>query len=326
MIKKMIYAIVGLALTAAACGGSGNTTTSTNNDTNTAKAEKTLDFDADSAYAFVKRQCDLGPRVPGTPAHEQCAQWLTSSLRGWCDTVIVQQAPVTTFDGHQLNIKNIIGTFNPSASDRILLLAHWDCRPWADNDPDPSLQRQPVMGANDGASGVGVLLELARLLSANRPEVGVDLLLVDAEDWGQNDDEDSWALGTQHWAANPHVGGYKANFGILLDMVGGRGAQFSHEYFSLQYAQGIVAMVWDAAAKAGYGSYFVNRQGGAITDDHVMVNRIAGIPCIDIIDMHPESDTGFFDGWHTTHDTLDQIDPATLKAVGQTLANLIVNW
>ena len=322
---KMLYAMVGLAMMAMSCGSSNNATATTENNTAQTTTE-TMTFSADSAYAYVKQQCDMGPRVPGTPAHEQCAQWLTAQLGRWCDTVIVQQAPVTTFDGKTLTCKNIVGTFNPDATDRILLLAHWDCRPWADNDPDESLHNQPVMGANDAASGTGVILELARLMVDKHPEVGVDLLLVDVEDWGQNEDEDSWALGTQYWANNPHVAGYRANFGILLDMVGARGARFSHEYFSLQYAQGVVSMVWEAAKKAGYGSYFVSQQGGAITDDHVMVNRIAGIPTIDIIDMRPEGDTGFFDGWHTTHDTLDQIDPATLKAVGQTLANLIANW
>lgn len=323
----MIHAILGMALTMAAACGSGNSDTATsNNDNNSSKPQTTIQFSADSAYAWVKQQCDMGPRVPGTPAHERCAAWLTASLDSWCDTVVVQQAPVTTFDGTTLNIKNIIGTFNPTATDRILLLAHWDCRPWADNDPEPSLRQQPVMGANDAASGTAVILELARLMAQQRPQVGVDLLLVDAEDWGQNEDEDSWALGTQHWAHNPHVAGYRANCGILLDMVGTRDARFTREYFSMQYAQGVVDLVWQAAAQAGYGAYFINRDGGAITDDHVMVNRIAGIPCIDIIDMRPDSDTGFFDGWHTTHDTIDQIDPATLRAVGQTLVNVIYNW
>ena len=322
---RMIYAIVGLAMMVAACGNGNNATTSSNENNN---AAKTIDvqFNADSAYNYVKQQCDMGPRVPGTPAHEQCAQWLTSQLRRWCDTVIVQQAPVVTFDGTALNCKNIVGTFNPAATDRVLLLAHWDCRPWADNDPDPSLRQQPVMGANDAASGTAVILELARLMAQQRPEVGVDLLLVDVEDWGENENEDSWALGTQHWANNPHVAGYRANCGILLDMVGTRGARFTQEYFSKQYAQGVIDMVWKTASQSGFGSYFINQDGGAITDDHVMVNRLAGIPTIDIIDMRLDSDTGFFDGWHTTHDTLDQIDPATLRAVGQTLVNLIYNW
>ena len=319
---KIILAIMGMVMAFTACG-SGNSTTTTS--TTETKQTKTVEFNADSAYQYVKQQCDMGPRVPGTPAHEKCAQWLTAQLQQWCDTTIVQPAQVTTFDGKTLNIKNIVGSFNPTATNRILLLAHWDCRPWADNDPDEANHKQPVMGANDAASGVAVMLELARNLSQTRPEVGVDLLMVDAEDWGTDGDEDSWALGTQYWASNPHVAGYQANYGILLDMVGARGARFAQEYFSLQYAQGVVSLVWDTAAKAGYGNLFVNQHGGAITDDHVMVNRIASIPCIDIIDMRPDSDTGFFDSWHTTHDTLDQIDPATLRAVGQTLANLILD-
>ncbi len=322
---KMLYAMVGLAMMTMACGSGNNAATTTENNSDQT-APPAMTFSADSAYSYVKQQCDMGPRVPGTPAHERCAQWLTASLRQWCDTVVVQQAPVTTFDGKQLNCKNIVGTFNPQASDRLLVLAHWDCRPWADNDPDPSLRQQPVMGANDAASGTAVILELARLMAQQRPEVGVDLLLVDVEDWGENENEDSWALGTQHWANNPHVAGYRANCGILLDMVGTRGARFTQEYFSKQYAQGVIDMVWKTASQSGFGSYFINQDGGAITDDHVMVNRLAGIPTIDIIDMRLDSDTGFFDGWHTTHDTLDQIDPATLRAVGQTLVNLIYNW
>ncbi|MBO5539554.1 MAG: M28 family peptidase [Muribaculaceae bacterium] len=321
----MLYAMAGLAMMTMACGSGNNAATTTENNSDQT-APPAMTFSADSAYSYVKQQCDMGPRVPGTPAHERCAQWLTASLRQWCDTVVVQQAPVTTFDGKQLNCKNIVGTFNPQASDRLLVLAHWDCRPWADNDPDPSLRQQPVMGANDAASGTAVILELARLMAQQRPEVGVDLLLVDVEDWGENENEDSWALGTQHWANNPHVAGYRANCGILLDMVGTRGARFTQEYFSKQYAQGVIDMVWKTASQSGFGSYFINQDGGAITDDHVMVNRLAGIPTIDIIDMRLDSDTGFFDGWHTTHDTLDQIDPATLRAVGQTLVNLIYNW
>ncbi len=280
-------------------------------------------FDGSNAFNLVKTQCDFGPRVPGTPAHSKCAQWLEQSLRQSCDTVIVQQGQVTTFDGTALNIKNFVGSFNPSNSDRILLLAHWDCRPWADNDPDPAKHREPVMGANDGASGVAVLLELARLMKEKKPSIGVDILLVDAEDWGTNDVEDSWALGTQYWARNPHVEGYTARFGILLDMVGAKGAKFYQEYESMQYAPAVVAEVWDVAQKSGYGAYFDNNYGGGVTDDHVVINGM-GIKCIDIIDMRP--DGGFFAGWHTTDDTLGWIDQTTLKAVGQVVANVVYSY
>ncbi|MBO7609828.1 MAG: M28 family peptidase [Muribaculaceae bacterium] len=288
-------------------------------------AVKNVEFVADSAMAFLKAQCDLGPRVPGTSAHAACAKLITSRLTACCDTVQIHAVPVTTFDGEKLTANNIMGRINPGASTRILLLAHWDCRPWADKDSDPALQRQPVMGANDAASGAAILLELARIMGCNKPEIGVDLLFVDAEDWGDYDNEDSWALGTQAWARDYHslLGmDYAPIFGILLDMVGAHGARFAPEYFSTQNAASVVKLVWDTAREAGYGAYFVSTAGGAVTDDHVVVNN-AGIPCIDIIDMRGE---GFFDGWHTTHDTLDAIDAATLKAVGQTLSRLIYNF
>lgn len=285
----------------------------------------TVDFSGDNAYKLVKAQCDFGPRVPGTAAHGKCAKWLEQELNACCDTVIVQEAQVKTFDGKTLNIKNFVGSFSPANSDRILLLAHWDCRPWADNDPNLSKQREPVMGANDGASGVGVLLELARLMHDKKPNIGVDILLVDAEDWGATDVEDSWALGTQYWAKHPHVEGYSPRFGILLDMVGANGAKFSKEIMSLQFAPEVVSEVWSIAQKSGFGKYFSNDAGGAITDDHVQVNK-AGIKCIDIIDMRIDSDTGFFAGWHTTNDTMQWIDSAVLKAVGQTVANVIYSY
>ncbi len=296
-----------------------------NEDTSVAEdvVTQVVNFDGGRAYGLVKTQCDFGPRVPGTSAHGKCAQWLEQSLRQSCDTGIVQQGQVTTFDGKTLEIKNFVGSFNPGNSDRILLLAHWDCRPWADNDPDPAKQREPVMGANDAASGVAVLLELARLMKEKRPNIGVDILLVDAEDWGTNDVEESWALGTQYWAKHPHVEGYTAQFGILLDMVGAKGAKFYKEYESMQFAPTVVNEVWSVAQRSGYGAYFDSNFGGGVTDDHVVVNAM-GIKCIDIIDTR--QDGGFFAGWHTTSDTLDWIDKDVLKAVGQVVANVVYSY
>ena len=322
-MKKMTITTLMVALAAmfTACGNHNQSTTTPTPATEAHHVE----FVADSAFALIKAQCDLGPRVPGTPAHAACAQLLLSHLSRYCDTMLVQQAPVTTFDGKHLTAQNLVGVINPHATQRILLLAHWDCRPWADRDADPARHKDPVMGANDAASGTAVILELARIMGTEHPQVGVDLLLVDVEDWGDYDNEDSWALGTQAWAQNYRsVMGqdYAPTFGILLDMVGARGARFAPEYYSLQYAPSVVSLVWDAAHEAGYGQFFVKDGGGGVTDDHVAVNQ-AGIPCIDIIDMRGD---GFFDGWHTTHDTLDTIDPVTLKAVGQTLANLIYNY
>lgn len=305
----------------AACGNTGTSTTSETNspDTATSAAQAIRKaFDGESAYALTRQQCDFGPRVPGTPAHAKCAEWLESTLKGSCDTVMVQTGTVQTATEGKMGIKNIIGIINPEASQRLLLLAHWDTRPWADNDPDASNHSKPVLGANDGASGVGVLLQLASQLKAESPTIGVDIVLVDAEDMGEDDNEESWGLGTQYWVQHPHVKGYKPLFGILLDMVGASDATFTREYYSTQYAGGFVDLVWKCAA----GSHFINAQGGAVTDDHVFVNR-AGIPCVDIIDLRSDSPTGFCPEWHTINDTMGAIDPATLAQVGQTLLNVI---
>lgn len=286
-----------------------------------------MTFNGDSAYNFVKAQCDFGPRVPNTKAHRQCGDYLIAKLKSYGANVIVQSPTLTAYDGTKLQARNIIGEFAPENNRRILLMAHWDCRPWADSDPDPKNHRKPVMGANDGASGVGVLLEMARLFSEKAPAVGVDIMFVDAEDWGDTsgtsaDADNSWALGTQYWVANPHKLAYRPLYGILLDMVGAKGSVFTHEYFSMQYAPALVKEVWKTAQRSGYGDFFVNTAGGAVTDDHVFVNR-AGIPTIDIIAMNTSTDNGFFPQWHTVDDTMEHIDPATLKAVGQTLINLI---
>ena len=317
---KMTLLSIALAALLTACGSTGNSTAtgSTADTTQAATAATRQPFDGDAAYQLTSQQCEFGPRVPATPAHAKCAQWLASTLQASCDTVMVQTGTVQTATQGKLGIKNIIGIINPDASQRLLLLAHWDTRPWADNDPDAANHKLPVMGANDGASGVGVLLQLARHLKDAGTKLGIDILLVDAEDMGVDDNEESWALGTQYWASHPHVQGYKPVFGILLDMVGSANATFTREYYSMQHASGFVDLVWRCAA----GSHFIDAQGGAVTDDHVFVNR-AGIPCVDIIDMRSDSDTGFCPEWHTINDTMSGISAATLAEVGQTLLNVI---
>ena len=301
-----------------ACGSTGNSTaTSTTTDTVTAATAGPV-CDGNAAYQLARQQCDFGPRVPATAPHAKCAEWLISTLKESCDTVMVQTGTVQTATEGKLDIKNIIGIINPETSQRLLLLAHWDTRPWADNDPDPDNHDKPVMGANDGASGVAVLLQLARQLKDHGTDLGIDIVLVDAEDMGENDNEESWGLGTQFWTQHPHVAGYKPLFGILLDMVGAEDATFTREYYSMQFAGGFVDLVWKNAA----GSHFINAQGGAVTDDHVFINR-AGIPCVDIIDMRSDSPTGFCPEWHTVDDTIGSISPATLAEVGQTLLNVI---
>ena len=273
---KMTFLYLALAVLMTACGSANNANAGEEGEAATTAAAVAT-FDGNGAFELTRQQCEFGPRVPGTPAHDKCAEWLITTLQASCDTVMVQTAKVETAKSGTQDIQNIIGIINPNAKQRLLLLAHWDTRPWADNDPNPANHDKPVMGANDGASGVGVLLQLARQLKSDTTSLGIDIVLVDAEDMGEEDNEESWALGTQYWAQHPHVAGYKPLFGILLDMVGADDATFTREYYSAQYASGFVNLVWNSAA----GNHFIDAAGGAVTDDHIFVNR-AGIPCIDI--------------------------------------------
>lgn len=287
-------------------------------------------FCADSAYQYCQTQCDFGPRTMNSKAHDDCEQWIISKFKGFGMEVIPQKAVLKGFDGTSLNSTNIIASYCPDIADRLLLCAHWDSRPWADNDPDEANHKTPVMAANDGASGVAVMLEIARLLSQDTLKLGVDFICFDAEDWGvpqwsdADYDGDSWALGAQYWSANPHKKGYKARFGILLDMVGGQGAQFYKEPVSVQYAGNVVDKVWRAAQVVGYGSMFPTQTGTGVTDDHVPVNTKAKIPTIDIIPFYPNCEqSSFGPTWHTVNDDMAHIDKNTLQAVGQTLIQVL---
>ncbi|HNP90486.1 MAG TPA: M28 family peptidase [Macellibacteroides fermentans] len=287
-------------------------------------------FDADSAWVFVENQVKFGPRVPNSEAHVACGNYLTSELKRFGAQVYEQEATLTAYNGTQLKAKNIIGSFNPENSKRVLLFAHWDSRPYADHDKDPANHKKPIDGADDGASGVGVLLEMARQFSIKSPAIGIDIIFFDAEDYGTPEfvkeyKENTWCLGAQFWAKNPHVKGYKADFGILLDMVGAKNASFFKEATSMRYAPQVVEEVWSTARDLGYGKFFINAEGGAITDDHQYVILGRNIPCIDIIYTDPESDNGFGPHWHTQNDTMDNIDRETLKAVGQTVLQVVYN-
>ena len=287
-------------------------------------------FNADSALFFVKAQTDFGPRVPGTKAHEACAGWLLKKLQGYTQNASIQSFKARVFTGEVYNGKNIIASFNPDKRARIMLCSHWDARPFADHDPDPAKRDQPVMAANDGASGVGVLLELARLLKEQNPEIGVDIVFFDLEDYGPTQDKqtegnnEEWGLGSQYWSRNPHVTDYRARFVILLDMVGAKGAKFMKEGFSMYFAPDKVKKVWDIAASLGYQQYFPDETGGYINDDHYFINEIRKVPAIDIIHLDPNSSNGsFFEYWHTTGDTFDKIDRETLKVVGEVITKVV---
>lgn len=307
-------------------------------------------FNEDSAFFFCAEQCGFGPRTMNSDAHDKCEAWIVRSFKQYGCDVITQKADLKGWDGKMLKSTNIIARTNPEAEQRIVICAHWDSRPWADNDTDTSNWKKPVMAANDGASGVAVMMELARCINAypsgnadstvvdtTQMGYGIDFVCFDAEDYGtpqwsgQDDSEDTWALGAQYFAKNlpaspakdKNGSATKYSFGILLDMVGGQGAHFYHEGLSKHYAQNLLAEVWQAAYHAGYSSVFINQDGGTVTDDHKPLNE-AGIPTIDIIPYYPDcQQSSFGPTWHTVNDDMQHIDKSTLKAVGQTLVQFL---
>ena len=325
-MNKNIFAVISLVLLVASCGNLKKQTT----DESASLQPVGPVFCSDSAYQYCQAQCDFGPRTMNSKAHDDCEKWIISKFESFGMQVTAQKAVLKGYDGTSLNSTNIIASYRPDLSDRVLLCAHWDSRPWADNDPDEANWKTPVMAANDGASGVAVMLEIARLLSKDTLQLGVDFICFDAEDWGvpqwneDNFDSDSWALGAQYWSTNLHKNGYRARFGILLDMVGGQGAQFYKEAMSVQYANHIVEKVWRAAQVVGYGSMFPSQQGTGVTDDHISVNTKAKIPTIDIIPYYPNCEqSSFGPTWHTVNDDMEHIDKNTLQAVGQTLIQVL---
>ena len=325
-MNKNIFAVISLVLLVASCGNLKKQTT----DESASLQPVGPVFCADSAYLYCQAQCDFGPRTMNSKAHDDCEKWIISKFESFGMQVTPQKAVLKGYDGTSLNSTNIIASYRPDLTDRVLLCAHWDSRPWADNDPDEANWKTPVIAANDGASGVAVMLEIARLLSKDTLQLGVDFICFDAEDWGvpqwneDNFDSDSWALGAQYWSTNLHKKGYRARFGILLDMVGGQGAQFYKEAMSVQYANHIVEKVWRAAQVVGYGSLFPSQQGTGVTDDHISVNTKAKIPTIDIIPYYPNCEqSSFGPTWHTVNDDMEHIDKNTLQAVGQTLIQVL---
>ena len=301
-----------------------------------APAEKPLPkapvFNADSAYAYTAKQVAFGPRVPNSKAHVATGDWLVAKLKGFGLKVLEQPFEAMTFDGTNIRARNIIAQYQPTAARRVAIFGHWDTRPFADN--DKVNKNAPMDGASDGASAVAVALEMARVLSQQpdslAPNVGVDFIFFDAEDWGhdattqsdlknqlESSGTDSWCLGSQYWAANLLPAGYRAEYGVLLDMVGAKGGVFTREGLSRSSARGPLDKIWNTAAALGYSDFFRFEDTDAITDDHVYTNR-AGIPTIDI--YHYNSPDNLFPAYHhATADNMSIIDRKTLKAVGQTV-------
>lgn len=315
---------------ASACSGATQSSVSTqqgSSQTSSAPTEA-IAFNGDSAMQYIQGLLSFGPRVPGTDVQVQAANWIQQQLIRLGAKVEVQRTKATAYDGTVLPIINVTGSYNPDARMRVLILAHWDSRHISDNDPDKTKRNEPVMGANDGASGCGVMMELARLASISNPQVGIDLLFTDAEDYGAPDnwkgshDANYWALGTQEWCKMKRKEGYRAQYGILLDMVGAPDATFYYEYYSKRYAREYLNIVWTKARELGYGNLFIAEDGAGVTDDHVSVNQILGLPCIDIIDTRTEDQT-FYPHWHTTNDTFDKLSVTTIQKVGNVLTSLL---
>jgi len=317
----LLIAVAGLI----SCGKDKPATTSSE----PAKVVNVPTFNADSAYYFVQKQVDFGPRIPNTTAHKNAGDFLIAQFKTYGAVVKVQEFTATTFDNKRINLRNIIASFNPEKKKRILLAAHWDTRPFSDKDKEKPTAT--FDGANDGASGAGVLLEIARNLRQQPTDAGIDIILFDGEDWGEKHGMEQpplpanlkawWCLGSQHWSNNKHIPNYSAYYGILLDMVGGKGSRFAFESYSLEYAPSIVDKVWKTAAKLGYSNTFVNVKDGGILDDHVFVNLNAKIPMIDIVSF--DEGGSFGDFHHTQKDNMSIISKETLSVVGQTVLQVI---
>ena len=325
-LKRLIpMALIAVLATVAGCSGSQAQQTATES-----SFTEQGEFSADSAYTYIMRQVDCGPRVPGSSAHAACVNFLTATLgRLGATDIQVSDGKATRWDGVVVPVRNIFARVNPDASTRILLVSHYDSRPWADHDPDSALRQQPIDGANDGASGVGVILEIVRALAANPAGVGVDVLFTDAEDggapeWAATGMDDGWCLGSRYFAENLPYDAARPlpRYGILLDMVGAPGAKFLQEYYSVNGAPRATARVWNTAARMGLADRFPTRVGGAINDDHLPLIA-AGIPTTDIIHTEPAGATGFGSTWHTHSDNSDNIDRETLDIVGRVVLNTI---
>lgn len=282
-------------------------------------------FNGDSAFVFVKKQVDFGPRVPGTEAHKKAQKWFIDKFRSYGAEVEEQKFDADFVLGFSAKCSNIIASFNPGKSKKIIIAAHYDSRKIAEKDPDPKKKNLPIDGADDGASGVGIIFELARILKENPVDMSVDFVLFDAEDNGNETSDESWCLGSQYWSKNAKSNGYKADFGVLLDLVGAKGAMYTKEYISKMYASDLQAKIWSLAANMGYGDLFADIERGSVNDDHLYVNRDAGIPMVNIINL--SGNDGGFGAYHHTHkDNINIIDVNTLRRTGQVVTALMFKY
>lgn len=284
------------------------------------------EFSSDQAYQYIEKQLEFGPRVPNSEAHREAVHYFRNHfLETAGQEAVFVQAFESQVYGDSLQLYNILASFGTDKKDRILLAAHWDSRPRAEEDPvNPE---SPMPGADDGGSGVAVLMELANIFSESEPPIGVDIILFDGEDYGEPSDLQNYFLGSRYWGNNPPVPGYNPRFGILLDMVGGQNAQFPKEGYSMDYAPNLVNEIWAIGQGFGHDDLFLDEIGSRISDDHYIVERLTGIPMINIIHhrVSPTGEVEFPPYWHTQNDDIDIIDQEVLQAVGDILLELIYN-
>jgi len=275
-------------------------------------------FSGERAFSYLTAQTAFGPRNPNSTGHDACLAYITGALRAAADDVRLQEFTHTGYEGQTLRLTNVIARFRPNDATRVLLCAHWDTRPRAEQDENKSRRNDPILGANDGASGVAVLMEVAGLLKQIPPSVGVDIVLFDGEDYGKEGDHASYLLGSRFFAAQKDPG-YLPRFGILLDMVGDKFLDLPKEQYSVRFAPEVVDMVWKTAASLGVGQ-FHDEQGEEIMDDHLPLNE-AGIQTIDIIDFnYPDTSNRY---WHTHQDTPEHCSAGSLEAVGSVIASVV---
>lgn len=294
-----------LGAPATACGGAG---ADASPEAQAATSGAPAEFNADAAMGYLREQLDFGPRVPGTAAHRNAGDWLVREFGVRADTVLVQTWTHLTADGQRLPMRNVLARFNPGASRRVLYVAHWDSRPRADKATRPEDRNTPIPGANDGASGVAMLLALADALKERPASVGVDLLLVDGEDWGDFDTNTDVLIGARWFAEHFPEPTYAPEFAVVWDMIGKADARFLYESHSVRAAPEVVQRVWTTAQRLGHGAYFPTREYGPITDDHLPLIE-AGLKAIDVIDLD-------FAYHHTLDDTEDKVSRTTLQVVG----------
>ena len=305
-----------VALLAAGCGGDAAKDGASPNASDAAAARRALGFSGDSALGYIRTALAFGTRVPGSDGHRRTGDWLVAELRARGAEVVEQTWSHTTADGTTLPLRNILARFNPQATERVLYVTHWDTRPKAESDLDPTKKGLPIVGANDGTSGIGLFLALADGLRAKGPTVGVDLLFVDGEDYGEfSPSEVDVFLGSTYFAANPPTPGYRPVFAIVWDMIGDRDLQIFQEVLSLNGAPEVVSRVWRRAEELGLAGTFIPQPKYTVRDDHVPL-LAAGWRAIDVIDSD-------FPYHHTSQDTIDKVSASSLQAVGDVAMALI---